>query len=99
MTEKNLTLATNLLPTTGDPTTDVTIDELLARDPLKLTEADLDQNVKILVKLVRAEREVWKAAKAKATANKTRLNAAAIKKEQAKAARRALSDLLPDLGI
>ena len=68
-----------------------TIEELLDRDPLSLTEEEIDKNVEFLVKALRAEREVW-AADVKANGGKT--SGSRVKKTQ----KEAVKDKLAAMG-
>lgn len=64
---------------TTDPTS---IEELLDRDPLELTEEDFDETVKLLVVAFRKEREVWEEEKIKSRVTGKRVSGGTTKKRQ-----------------
>ena len=67
------------------------IEELLDRDPLSLTEEEIDRNIEFLIKGLRAEREVW-ASDVKANGGKT--SGSRVKKTQ----KEAVKDKLAAMG-
>lgn len=78
MTTKTAKQTENPLKDT-DPTI---IEELLSRDPLFLTEEDVDKNTSILVVALRAERTAWEREKAKAKITGKKLSGQTTKKAQ-----------------
>lgn len=70
-----------------DPTS---IDELLSRDPLSLTEDDVRQNVRQLVLMLRAERAAWETEKVSKKASGKRMAGGTTKKLQKQAALEAI---------
>ena len=70
-----------------DPTS---IDELLSRDPLKLTAEDVQQNVRQMVIMLRAERAAWETQKTTNKASGKRMSGATTKKAQKAAALEAI---------
>ena len=70
-----------------DPTS---IDELLSRDPLSLTEEDVKHNVRQMVIMLRAERTAWEQEKTTKKASGKRMSGATTKKMQKEAALEAI---------
>jgi len=62
----------------------VSLDELMDRDPLELTEGDIAEITKHLVKTFRAHRLVWEKEKDKAKITGKRVSGAVVKKKQKK---------------
>ncbi len=61
------------------------LDELFVRDPLSLTEPDIDRITLQLIKGFRIEREVWETEKAKAKLSGKKVSGASTKKKQKQA--------------
>lgn len=72
----------------------VSIEELLSRDPMTLSEATLQENVELLVKLCRQETAIWREEMEKAAASGKRLSGARTKKKQLNPARAAAASLI-----
>ena len=66
------------------------IDELLSRDPLSLTEDDVKRNVRQMVLMLRAERAAWEKEKTAKKASGKRMSGATTKKMQKEAALEAI---------
>ena len=66
------------------------IDELLSRDPLSLTENDVKRNVRQMVLMLRAERAAWEKEKTTKKASGKRMSGATTKKKQKEAALEAI---------
>ena len=62
------------------------IEELLSRDPLELTEEEVTANTKQLIVMLRTEREVWEREQSKAKLTGKRTSGQTTKKLQKQAA-------------
>ena len=86
----------------------MSIEELFSRDPLDLTQEDVEEITVRLVRALRAEREAWEQEKAKAKATGRKVSGNTTKKVQKKAALEAikkesakidLGSLIPSKGV
>ena len=76
--------------TTADPNL---IEELFSRDPLSLTEEELDENVRLLVIAFRSERETWEREKATAKLTGKKLSGQSTKKLQKEEALKRIKEM------
>lgn len=63
----------------------MSIEELLSRDPLDLTQEEIEENARLMVKLLREERKVWETEKSKAKLTGKNYSGTATKKLQKEA--------------
>ena len=78
----------------------VTIDELLSRNPLKLTEEDVNENVRLMVELSREERRIWEEEQTRAKTEATKPSGSRTKAKQRSVERQAAAAQIDlDLGL
>lgn len=82
-----------------DQTDPYSIEELLARDPLDLTEEDIDTNTKLLVSALRSERREWDEAQLKAKVTGKRVAGNTVKKAQKKAAKETIIEEIKNSSV
>lgn len=89
MTDTNLSL----------PSTTSSIEELLSRDPLSLSEEDLEKTTRLLIQMNREQIRVWNEEKERAEKEGRSISGQAVKKKQLSAARQVALSNVPDFKI